>query len=216
MGALRRESVLFPYPWPKTCATTVTRTRTISSSRRSNALFAAAAGAGDPADVSEPLQKFRLAARDSRRPAADFARRCERLAKYFDPFLLVRAAGRRAGAHRRGRSEQAHDRRRYPLHAITQRTMMIYHSWDSQNAVAAADLFEKQPVHEPWLPHVSSNSTTATGSGSSRTTAAFADRLKTWTGVESGPSGLERGGQTAERGVFPQRLRGEAGFCSTI
>jgi anaerobic selenocysteine-containing dehydrogenase len=76
---------------------------------------------------SEPLQKFRLAGQglyDGPQPPdpADRAR----LARYFDPLpvwyraLEDEAAG--AGAADR-----------YPLHALTQRPMMMYHSWDSQN-----------------------------------------------------------------------------------
>ena len=85
---------------------------------------------------SEPLQKFRLAGQrlyDGPQPPtlAD----CERLAKYFDPlpfwyppFEGARSIrGEKGSAARRIASE-------YPFHAITQRPMMMYHSWDSQNA----------------------------------------------------------------------------------
>ncbi len=85
---------------------------------------------------SEPLQKFRLAGQglyDGPQPSslAD----CERLAKYFDPLPfwyapLEGARAQSAAGAARGRSI-ADD---YPLHAITQRPMMMYHSWDSQNA----------------------------------------------------------------------------------
>ncbi|HMN78316.1 MAG TPA: molybdopterin oxidoreductase family protein [Burkholderiaceae bacterium] len=77
---------------------------------------------------SEPLQKFRLAGQGlypgprPRRPEDQ-----ERLARYFDPLPdwyppleMERVDERDAG--------------RYPFHAITQRPMMMYHSWDSQNA----------------------------------------------------------------------------------
>jgi anaerobic selenocysteine-containing dehydrogenase len=82
---------------------------------------------GDPVLVhlySEPLQKFRLAAQGKwpgRRPPPELA---ERVATYFDPlpfyYLPLEA--------------QATDLEKYPLAAITQRPMAMYHSWDSQNA----------------------------------------------------------------------------------
>ena len=71
------------------------------------------------------LQKFRLAAQgrgpDARRPPAHLAPRVE---KYFDP-LPFYYEPLEAGTV---------DRERYPLNAITQRPMAMYHSWDSQNA----------------------------------------------------------------------------------
>jgi len=74
---------------------------------------------------SEPLQKFRLAGQgryDGPRPTdpADAAR----LAEYFDPLPVWHAPLEFA----------ATDGERYPLHAITQRPMVMYHSWDAQNA----------------------------------------------------------------------------------
>ena len=73
---------------------------------------------------SEVLQKFRLAAQGkgiTRKPPAHLA---QRIATYFDPlpFYFETLEG------------QASDRQRYPLAAITQRPMAMYHSWDSQNA----------------------------------------------------------------------------------
>ena len=73
----------------------------------------------------EVLQKFRLAAEDrgtaKRRPPAAVR---ERLLKYFDP-LPFYYAPLEAGASGQGG---------YPLAAVTQRPMAMYHSWDSQNA----------------------------------------------------------------------------------
>ena len=85
---------------------------------------------------SEPLQTFRLAGQglyDG--PQPDSLVDCERLAKYFDPlpFWYAPLEGAQAhdaaatGAGRRVAEE-------YPLHAITQRPMAMYQSWDSQNA----------------------------------------------------------------------------------
>jgi anaerobic selenocysteine-containing dehydrogenase len=74
---------------------------------------------------SEPLQKFRLAGQGlyaGRQPTD--AKDRERLATYFDPlpFWYPSLEG----------SET--DCAKYPLTALTQRPMMMYHSWDSQNA----------------------------------------------------------------------------------
>jgi sulfite dehydrogenase (quinone) subunit SoeA len=85
---------------------------------------------------SEPLQNFRLAGQglyDGPQPAS--LTDCERLAKYFDPLPfwyapLEGSRSRTAVGAARGLSIADE----YPLHAITQRPMMMYHSWDSQNA----------------------------------------------------------------------------------
>jgi anaerobic selenocysteine-containing dehydrogenase len=74
---------------------------------------------------SEPLQKFRLAGLglyDGPQPTSPTD--CERLAKYFDPLPFWYEP---LETQRLSRDE-------YPFHAITQRPMMMYHSWDSQNA----------------------------------------------------------------------------------
>ncbi|MEP7327955.1 MAG: molybdopterin oxidoreductase family protein [Betaproteobacteria bacterium] len=74
---------------------------------------------------SEPLQKFRLAGQglyDGPRPTdpADRAR----LTKYFDPLPFWYSP----------LEMQVTNGDAYPLHALTQRPMMMYHSWDAQNA----------------------------------------------------------------------------------
>ena len=72
---------------------------------------------------SEPLQKFRLAARGhgkSQPPEADRTRvetYCDPLPFWYEPF-----------------EQAAVDADAYPLHALTQRPMHMYHSWGSQNA----------------------------------------------------------------------------------
>ncbi|VWM03633.1 molybdopterin oxidoreductase family protein [Burkholderia lata] len=73
---------------------------------------------------SDVMQKFRLAAqgRTTGRQPPDHLR--ERIARYFDPLPFW---------HRSLESGLT-DANRYPLAAITQRPMAMYHSWDSQNA----------------------------------------------------------------------------------
>jgi anaerobic selenocysteine-containing dehydrogenase len=73
---------------------------------------------------SEVLQKFRLAAQGKwpgRRPPPELA---GRVATHFDPLPFYSAP----------LEAQATDLEKYPLAAITQRPMAMYHSWDSQNA----------------------------------------------------------------------------------
>ncbi len=73
---------------------------------------------------SELLQGFRLAAegkRPGRRPPDHLK---ARIATFFDPLPFFHES----------LEAQATDLARYPLTAITQRPMAMYHSWDSQNA----------------------------------------------------------------------------------
>jgi len=74
---------------------------------------------------SEVLQKFRLAA-EGRNPGGRVPpeRLKKRVADYFDPLPFWYPP----------LEQQVVDTRRYPLAAITQRPMAMYHSWDSQNA----------------------------------------------------------------------------------
>ncbi len=70
---------------------------------------------------AEPLQRFRLAAQghgEIRPPA----RHRERIERYFDPLPFWYPPP--GGA----------EPQRYPLHALTQRPMAMYHSWGGQNA----------------------------------------------------------------------------------
>ncbi len=74
---------------------------------------------------SEVMQRFRLAAkglRKGRQP--DTEARRQRILKYFDPLPFWYEPIEHAQT----------DKQKYPLHAITQRPMPMYHSWDSQNA----------------------------------------------------------------------------------
>jgi anaerobic selenocysteine-containing dehydrogenase len=74
---------------------------------------------------SEVLQRFRLAAkglRKGRQPVTDEQRK--RILRYFDPLPFWYEPI----------EHQMIDKNRYRFHAITQRPMPMYHSWDSQNA----------------------------------------------------------------------------------
>ena len=73
---------------------------------------------------SEVLQKFRAAAQGkgiTRKPPAHLR---QRIVTYFDPLPFYYPP----------LEVQASDTQAYPLAAITQRPMAMYHSWDSQNA----------------------------------------------------------------------------------
>jgi len=73
---------------------------------------------------SEVLQKFRLAAQGrgiTRKPPAHLAQRVQ---TYCDPLPFFYES----------LESLITDHRRYPLAAVTQRPMAMYHSWDSQNA----------------------------------------------------------------------------------
>jgi anaerobic selenocysteine-containing dehydrogenase len=73
---------------------------------------------------SEVLQKFRTAAQGkglSRKPPEHLKKRIE---TYFDPLPF----------YYEPLETQQSDLAKYPLNAVTQRPMAMYHSWDSQNA----------------------------------------------------------------------------------
>jgi anaerobic selenocysteine-containing dehydrogenase len=72
---------------------------------------------------SEPLQKFRLAAQ-GHGPVQPPAEHRARIDTYFDPLPIWYVPF----------EEAAIDNSAFPLHAITQRPMPMYHSWHSQNA----------------------------------------------------------------------------------
>jgi anaerobic selenocysteine-containing dehydrogenase len=72
---------------------------------------------------SEVLQKFRLAAQgksDTRQPPDHLRKRVE---MHFDPLPY----------YAQPLEEQLTDLHKYPLNAVSQRPMAMYHSWDSQN-----------------------------------------------------------------------------------
>jgi len=72
---------------------------------------------------SEPLQRFRLAGQGLYPGARPPAHLRERLVAHFDPLPVWYPPQTEEGLEKR-----------FPLHAITQRPMAMYHSWDSQNA----------------------------------------------------------------------------------
>jgi anaerobic selenocysteine-containing dehydrogenase len=83
---------------------------------------------------SERLQRFRLAAQGhgAQQPPA---RERERVARYFDPLPFWYAS--LDGDAPSGPADSAQDKdadSRFPLAAITQRPMFMYHAWGSQNA----------------------------------------------------------------------------------
>jgi anaerobic selenocysteine-containing dehydrogenase len=71
----------------------------------------------------EPLQRFRLAAQGHGNVLPPETHR-ERIATYFDPLPFWYMPFEEARI----------DRSTFPLHALTQRPMQMYHSWHSQNA----------------------------------------------------------------------------------
>jgi anaerobic selenocysteine-containing dehydrogenase len=73
---------------------------------------------------SEVLQKFRLAALGKGLTRQPPDRLRKRVATYFDPLPF----------YYEPLESQVTDRQKYPLNAVTQRPMAMYHSWDSQNA----------------------------------------------------------------------------------
>jgi len=103
----------------------------------------------DPINIhiySEVLQKFRLSAQGKyagKQPPQHLRKRIE---TYFDPlpFFYEPLEG------------QLSDKHSYPLNAITQRPMAMYHSWDSQNAWL-------RQIHAHNYLHVNSKTARAAG-----------------------------------------------------
>ncbi|MBF0264317.1 MAG: molybdopterin oxidoreductase family protein [Gammaproteobacteria bacterium] len=73
---------------------------------------------------SEVLQKFKLAAMGKRQGKQPPEHLRERVKTFFDPLPLYYVP----------LESQLTDTQKYPLNAVTQRPMAMYHSWDSQNA----------------------------------------------------------------------------------
>jgi len=73
---------------------------------------------------SDILQKFRLAAKGQRKGRTPPEHLKKRIIKYFDPLPMWYPP----------LEEDVTDLNQFPLNAITQRPMAMYHSWDSQNA----------------------------------------------------------------------------------
>ena len=86
----------------------------------------------------ETLQRFRLAAQGHGAQQPPATER-DRVARYFDPIPFWYESLSSCGSLREGQSKTTHpcadsSRSAYPLSAITQRPMFMYHSWGSQNA----------------------------------------------------------------------------------
>ncbi|MBK8324997.1 MAG: molybdopterin oxidoreductase family protein [Betaproteobacteria bacterium] len=153
---------------------------------------------------SEVLQKFRLAARGkgaSRKPPERLRARIE---TYFDPLPF----------HYEPLEAAATDRERFPLAAVTQRPMAMYHSWDSQNAwlrqihghnslfvnprtAAARGIADGDPVwiESPW--------------GRVRAFAKFTEAVEpgtvwTWNAIGKAPGAwnLDRDAEESQRGFL--------------
>ncbi|GMQ87871.1 MAG: molybdopterin oxidoreductase family protein [Gammaproteobacteria bacterium] len=95
---------------------------------------------------SEVLQKFRLAAQgksDGKQPPDHLRKRIE---THFDPLPF----------YSQPLEAEASDLHKYPLNAITQRPMAMYHSWDSQNAWL-------RQIHTYNFLHVNSKTARAAG-----------------------------------------------------
>ena len=81
----------------------------------------------DPINIhiySEVLQKFRLSAQGKYAGKQPPERLRKRIETYFDPLPFFYEP----------LEAQLTDKHKYPLNALTQRPMAMYHSWDSQNA----------------------------------------------------------------------------------
>jgi sulfite dehydrogenase (quinone) subunit SoeA len=124
---------------------------------------------------SEFLQRFRLAAQGKRpgKQPPDHLR--QRVETYFDPLPFYYAP----------LEEQATDTTRYPLNAVTQRPMAMYHSWDSQNAWLRQIHTHNYLFVNP-RPRRPPASPTAAGCGSSRPGARCAACAATSEAVEPG------------------------------
>ncbi len=97
---------------------------------------------------SEFIQRFRLAAQgkgDGRKPPERLKARVE---QFFDPLPVWYSP----------LEVQASDRDAYPLAAVTQRPMAMYHSWDSQNAWL-------RQIHAHNYLHVNTRTALAAGIG---------------------------------------------------
>jgi anaerobic selenocysteine-containing dehydrogenase len=95
---------------------------------------------------SEFLQRFRLAAQGKHPGKQPPQRLKQRVATYFDPLPFFFAP----------LEQQATDTQKYPLNAVTQRPMAMYHSWDSQNAWL-------RQIHTYNFLHVNSRTALAAG-----------------------------------------------------
>jgi sulfite dehydrogenase (quinone) subunit SoeA len=168
----------------------------------------------DPINIhlySEVLQKFRLAAEGkwSGRQPPDHLR--DRVHSFFDPLPFYHAPLEWAAV----------DTQRYPLSAITQRPMAMYHSWDSQNA-----WLRQIHTHNVLFVHPSTGASGNFGDeawvwvesawGRVRCQARFSEAVEpntvwTWNaiGKASGAWGLDKDANEAKKGFLLNHLISE-------
>ena len=120
----------------------------------------------------EPLQNFRLAARGPRRGAAAGAT-ARAIETYFDPLPIWYAP----------LEEAAVDADAFPLHALTQRPMHMYHSWGSQNAWLRQITSQNRLFVHRETARAARRSPTTTGSGSRAATARVKGQVRLMDGV---------------------------------
>ena len=106
---------------------------------------------------SEFLQRFRLAAQGKHPGRQPPDRLRQRVQTYFDPLPFFYAP----------LEQQATDTTKYPLNAVTQRPMAMYHSWDSQTPGCARST-RTTTCSSTRAPRRPRASPTAAGCGSSR------------------------------------------------
>ena len=118
---------------------------------------------------------------------------------------------------RRSRTQRVDDGD-YPLHAITQRPMAMYHSWGSQNAWLRQIHGAQPPVHEPRTRARSSASPTTTGCGSTSRIGRVKAQVKLMEGVNADTVWTWNAIGKRARRLGPRRRRAggrRAASCST-
>ena len=160
---------------------------------------------------SEVLQKFRLAAQRRRPGKQPPLRLAKRVETYFDPLPFYHETLESALI----------DTHEYPLNALTQRPMAMYHSWDSQNAWL-------RQIHTHNYLFVSPRLGAAQGfndgdwvwvespHGKVRCMARFSESVEpgtvwTWNAIGKAPGawGLKPGANEAEKGFLLNHLIAE-------
>ncbi len=139
--------------------------------------------------------------------AAPAAAPGERVDTYFDPLPFWYAP----------LEAQVTDAHKYPLNAITQRPMAMYHSWDSQNAWLRQIHAHNYLFVNPARPRARRASPTATGSGSSRCgarCAAWRATPRRWNRARCGP-GTRSARRPAPGTSRPAPTKPSAASCST-
>ncbi len=155
---------------------------------------------------SDVMQKFRLAAQgrtSGRQPPEHLRARVE---KYFDPLPFWYAPLESA----------ATDLARFPLAAVTQRPMAMYHSWDSQNAWLRQIHGENYLYMNPLMAAKKTVLPTAAGSMPNRNgagCAAWRALARPWSRERYGPG--TRSARPRARGISARgRTNRSAASCS--